>query len=521
MAWKPPADAVEWTPPADTATAPAVAPRRNLMTSAPSKPSTTEDEARRYATEAPDSVRLIDALFPRTMAAGRMNPDEMAFPWQMAKDIASLPGRVATSRTREEIADPTGRNFVETVARDPVALPSVAVGGVVPRVAIPATSLAMVTGSKMIDRLTDEDASTGAMPTAKEFAIDAALSMLPDAVLQPVGAAVRGAARKIPEEASKSFMRMMKFLPGQQKMALWKAGKEFADDPALRREVLKGAKNVPDVTANFLAGKEARLRALDPIMAQIDATGKKVDLREAMKAAKAATLEMEVGTADPKTRAEAVDWLRKKLLVPPKGAEPEYIRQVTGVLPSGEVQTATIQHPEGIPWNAVLERVPSQARRAKTNIDRQIDWQDLTNSEAQGEAAQGAANYIRRAIEEIDPTGTIGAKNREAGRWIAPTLAFERAATRASNVGREGLLQKLHITNPRDTPASIRRLDLLEKVYQALGEGAPSAAAAPRAAGVALARNPEQREDLEDRLGILRRLIPIQGAVTDNARGSR
>ena len=44
----------------------------------------------------------------------------------------------------------------------------------------------------------------------------------------------------------------------------------------------------------------------------------------------------------------------------------------------------TIQHPEGIPWNAVLEMIPSQARRVKTNLDRQIDWQDLTNSEARG-----------------------------------------------------------------------------------------------------------------------------------------
>ena len=520
MAWKPPSDAVEWKPPADTAPAPA--PRRNLMAApfAP-KPRTTEEEARRFATESPDSVRLVDALFPRTMAAGRMNPDEISFPWQMIKDIASLPGRVATSRSREEIADPTGRNFVETVARDPAALPSAALGGVVPRVAIPATSLAMVTGSKMLDRLTDEDASTGAMPTAKEFAIDAALSMLPDAVLQPAGAALRSAAKKAPEEASKSFMRMMKFLPGQQKMALWKAGKEFADDPALRREVLKGAQNVPDVTANFLAGKEARLRALDPVMAQIDATGKKIDLRKAMAEARGAVLDMEAGTADPRTRAKAVDWLRKKVLVPPKGAEPEYVKQVTGVLPSGEVQTVTIQHPEGIPWNAVLEMIPSQARRVKTNLDRQIDWQDLTNSEAQGEAAQGAANYIRRAIEEIDPTGTIGAKNREAGRWIAPTLAFERAATRASNVGREGLLQKLRITNPRDTPASIRRLDMLERIYQALGETAPKAAAAPRAAGVSLARSPEKQESAGSKLSTLRRLIPLQESRTDNARGAR
>ena len=520
MAWKPPSDAVEWKPPADTAPAPA--PRRNLMAApfAP-KPRTTEEEARRFATESPDSVRLVDALFPRTMAAGRMNPDEISFPWQMIKDIASLPGRVATSRSREETADPTGRNFVETVARDPAALPSAALGGVVPRVAIPATSLAMVTGSKMLDRLTDEDASTGAMPTAKEFAIDAALSMLPDAVLQPAGAALRGAAKKVPEEASKSFMRMMKFLPGQQKMALWKAGKEFADDPALRREVLKGAQNVPDVTANFLAGKEARLRALDPVMAQIDAAGKKVNLDEAMREARSAVLDMEPGTAPSRVRDDAVEWVRQKIMVPAKGVEPEYLREISGVMPSGEIRTAMMEHPQKIPWNALVDLIPSQARRVKTNLDRQIDWQDLTNSEAQGEAAQGAANYIRRAIEEIDPTGTIGAKNREAGRWIAPTLAFERAATRASNVGREGLLQKLRITNPRDTPASIRRLDMLERIYQALGETAPKAAAAPRAAGVSLARSPEKQESAGSKLSTLRRLIPLQESRTDNARGAR
>ena len=113
---------------------------------------------------------------------------------------------------------------METVARDPAALPALRLVEW-SRVAIPATSLAMVTGSKMLDRLTDEDASTGAMPTAKEFAIDAALSMLPDAVPQPAGCRAARCCEEGPEEASKSFMRMMKFLPGQQKMALWKAGK--------------------------------------------------------------------------------------------------------------------------------------------------------------------------------------------------------------------------------------------------------------------------------------------------------
>jgi len=314
----------------------------------------------------------------------------------------------------------------------------------------------------------------------------------------------------------------MKFLPGQQKMALWKAGKEFADDPALRREVLRGAESVPDVTANFLAGKEARLRALDPVMSEIDATGKKVDLREAMDAARAAVLDMEAGTADPRTRAKALEWLRQKVLVPPKGTEAEYLREVTGVLPSGEVRTAMMEHPEGIPWNAVLEMIPSQARRVKSNLDRQIDWQDLTNSEAQGEAAQGAANYIRRTIEDIDPTQTIGSLNRKAGRWIAPTLGFERAATRASNANRQGILQQLRITNPRDTPASIRRLDLLEKVYGALADAAPKATAAGRTVGMTSARNESQREDMVGMLPeLLRELLPIQRPQADNTRTAR
>lgn len=517
MAWKPPADAIEWKPPADTVAAPA--PRRNLMAA---RPKTSEEEARRFATESPDSVGILEALFPRTSASARMHPDEMAFPWQMAKDLASFPGRFAASENREQMANPVGENFVQSMARDPLAVPGAALGAMIAPVAVAPAALGLVTGSKMADRLTDEDPTTGALPTSKEFAMDAALSMVPDMVMRPAGAVLKGMARKIPAEASASFMRMMKFLPGQQKMALWKAGKEFADDPALRREVLKGAETVPDVTANFLAGKEARLRALDPVMEQIDATGQKVDLRQAIKEARDAVLQMEAGTADPRTRAKAVDWLRQKVLVPPKGAEPEYLREFSGVLPSGEIRTAMLEHPEGIPWNAVLEMIPSQARRVKTNLDRQIDWQDLTNSEAQGEAAQGAANYIRRAIEEIDPTQTIGSLNREAGRWIAPTLAFERAATRASNKGREGLLQKLKITNPRDTPASIRRLDLLEKVYSAIGDAAPTAAIPARVAGMTSARNESQRQDA---LGILpdllRDMIPVQRPQADNTRTAR
>jgi hypothetical protein len=198
------------------------------------------------------------------------------------------------------------------------------------------------------------------------------------------------------------------------------------------------------------------------------------------------------------------------------------LREVTGVLPSGEVRTAMLEHPEGIPWNAVLEMIPSQARRVKSNLDRQIDWQDLTNSEAQGEAAQGAANYIRRTIEDIDPTQTIGSLNREAGRWIAPTLGFERAATRASNANRQGVLQQLRITNPRDTPASIRRLDLLEKVYGALADATPKATAAGRTVGMTSARNESQREDMVGMLPeLLRELLPIQRPQADNTRTAR
>lgn len=457
-----------------------------------------EVQASRMAREHPEEVGAFNTLFPRTMAAARMEPDQIAFPWQMAKDIASLPGRFAASADREGIADPLPRTeleggrwsepgawaeranaLAEMVARDPLTIPLAVVGGPAAQamtrgaaqVLRPAAqAFGVLEAAKIADRATDRTPTTSPIPGAGEIATDAALAVLPDAIIAPAGRFLTAQAKKAAADAPAAFMRMMKFLPGQQRMAVWKAGKEFAEDPALRAEVLKGAKTVPDVAANFERGKEQRLAAIGPAMAAADATGKLVSLREAVQSGRRSALEMEPGTASPKDRAKAVRWLMERVLVPPKGEAPEWSRVVTGVLPDGSIQTVTVRHPEGLPLNAVERVKPTEARPVKTNLYHGIDFADPEHSEAREVAMEGAARSIREQIEAIDPTGTIAEKNRAAGKFLGAELGFARAATRDANKYKQGILAKIGLLPPRDTPASIRRLDLLERLYSGAGK---------------------------------------------------
>lgn len=559
MSWKPPADAAEWIPPSDAvedrpaaqkpvAPSPAFDPsivrkavegagfsglepaeqnalRESFPTSSAAKAGRSwedvvqemdkyrapEVQASRMARERPEEVRPIDALFPRTMAAARMEPDQVAFPWQMAKDIASLPGRFATSADREGMADPLPRTeleggrwlepgawaeranaLVEMIARDPMTIPLVVVGGpaaqattrgAVQALRPAAKAFGLLEAARIADRATDRTPTTSPIPTAGELVTDAALAVIPEHVLAPVGRLATAQGKKAAADAPAAFLRMMKFLPGQQRMAVWKAGKEFAEDPALRAEVLKGAQTVPDVAANFFAGKERRIAEIGPAMAAADATGKAVSLRDAVNAARRATLEMEAGTASPRERAKAVRWLMERILIPPKGERPEYVRVVTGVLPDGTIQTVNVRHPEGLPLNARELLKPTEARPVKSNLYKGIDFTDPAHSEAREVAMEGAARSIREQIEAIDPTGTIAAKNRAAGKFLAAELGFARAATRDANKYKQGILAKIGLLPPRDTPASIRRLDLLERLYSAAGKGleSPATAGAVRA----------------------------------------
>lgn len=472
---------------------------------------TPEVQASRMARESPESVRLVDALFPRTMAAGRMEPDQIAFPWQMAKDIASLPGRIATSEDRAEIADPIARAeleggrwtspgawaeranaLAEMIAVDPTTIPLAVVGGPAARgvaqgvnasLRPAAQAFGVLEAARIADRATDRTPTTSPIPGAGQIATDAALAVLPDAIIAPAGRFATAQAKKVAKSAPAAFLRMMKFLPGQQRMAVWKAGKEFAEDPALRAEVLKGAKTVPDVAANFERGKEQRLAEIGPAMAAADATGKLVSLREAVQSGRRSTLEMEPGTASPKDRAKAVRWIMERILVPPKGEAPEWSRVVTGVLPDGSIQTVTVRHPEGLPLNAVERVKPTEARPVKTNLYHGIDCADPAHSEAREVAMEGAARSIREQIEAIDPTGTIAQKNRAAGKFLAAERGFQRAVTRDANRGKEGILAKIGLLPPRDTPAAIRRLDLLARLYAGIGKGleSPTTAGAVRA----------------------------------------
>jgi hypothetical protein len=271
-------------------------------------------------------------------------------------------------------------------------------------------------------------------------------------------AQIRRAERDLPfaerkqAEARDAFMRMMKFLPGKSNRGIWEAAFRQASNPAYLDELLRGAETVPDIVANAQAGVAARAEGPRAIMTHLDASGKRVPVDDLVQAGLDHLLKLRTGSAKPAEINRAVRDLEQLMRTPEPGqraiyAAPDEFGFSTSPSASGD-----------FPLNARESYLPSQARELKTTLQGRAKY-NAPDANVKQELAKAVARKARETIESLDETGTLGAKNRELGDWLAPMEGYLRAESRDANRDSRSLwsqyLQK--ISPPTESPQGVRR----------------------------------------------------------------
>lgn len=460
--------------------------RRELTVAEP--PRTVEGRASQWARENPGMVGPLEAAFPRLMQWQREEPGTVNL-WSGIKDVASLPGRILATSSAEGMADPEGRTFLRGVAKDPLTLVTGAAGG---GLAGALRTVALLQGAKAADRATASGATAGdAVPEAPDVVLDAALAAAPlglGRLGRTVGGKASAAAR---DAAGEAFMQMMKFLPGERNRSVWEAGRRFAMNPEMRRELVAGASDVQDVVNNFVRMREAESAAHRAAVDALDQSGQRIDMRRVANAAAEAARR---APTDPRTREEAALWARQHLLVPDEGAiyahptQPQFVH--------GEQILDFSPRTLGVPLNAVEERLPSDAIRMRARAARNIRWDDPGASSAQDEAMVGAYRDVAQQLEAIDPR--IADVNARIAPFLAANKGFMRAESRAANRSPRGPWQR-YLYGAEATPARVRALDIASKAagqFAGAAEGGGRATAAGVMGGISQAEQQRIRKAL-------------------------
>lgn len=345
--------------------------------------------------------------------------------WNAFKDVASLPGRMISlhpdyAPVEYQHRGPlhqlamTGASGAAGVARSP-ELPVLFASGVGPETALGRALASTAAGVAMpsLDRATDYSEETSAMPTGREFALQAALGFVPE-----IGSFARSAGHGLKEGTRELFMQQVKPLPGKNNRQVWEAVDEFSKDPELVKEVTKGSKTMRDVADAFYRGEMDRAAQVDPIYAAMEAEGARVQVRLMLsRALDAITGDVNLASATPAERIAAYDELRT-LLTQPEG---RYLKE-------------EIEGGMG-PFPMTTELSPLQARNVKSDLYGRVDWSEAGKA-AKSEGAKGAAASAREQLEALDKTGTLAEKNREWGKFLAAEEGFRRMESRAMNKNR-------------------------------------------------------------------------------------
>jgi hypothetical protein len=217
----------------------------------------------------------------------------------------------------------------------------------------------------------------------------------------------------------------------------------------------------------------------------LEASGEKVDFRKVLAEGMQEVYNSEGGLVTGKEKTKIEPEAAQLLFDAPKGEKPIMSRVEEVELPDGTFAEVTVDAPGGIPFNALYERSPKEAREFKTNLrNRYVNYQEKDRGGFES-LARGSARNIQHQLEAMDKSGQLGQANKDVGMYIAAQDEFDKVKNLSLNLNRKSELQQM-IWPSRDTPAGIRRMI---STAGAIRSATPKVNALARGTGKPLAAN--------------------------------
>lgn len=447
---------------------------------------------------------VMKAMFPRSYAAQEngVEPDY----WTRLKDTWSFPirqvsGAVSGAATgigtmagggtlddalragaeaySEEMASPSATpdrggtsGFVSRMVKDPLVPLGIAMGGF-PAVGLAGRAMQAAEGSGAVlaRNIADAGSSWGEPEsiTPGQIALAGISGVAPE-ILGAAGSKLLAIPAKASAELVQKWQGLMKALPGAKNRTVWEGVRDFAGtgpgDRADLAAVLEGAQDVSGIAANFRKLRDDLIAARSGTTARMDATGKTVDLRRALDAAKADVWGMPTGAENMAHRHAALEDLEQTLFVPRKGTPPVYDDpKFPGMVFQEPVTVGQI------PLNAARDLPPSEAQWLKTLLANRVKWGQPGES-AYEAAMAGASRDVREQLEEIAAASgdDLARENARIGKYLAADLGVARAESRAMNRDNFSTVDWFsprkwlgHISTTRETPQALMNSLFLEK----------------------------------------------------------